>query len=97
MQVTAIYDGGTLHFSQSLHFKHQKFEVLVNIPEDEVVTDMPNQSALDALLAQTPDDAWLQRMKAIETRVLAIPDDVLPDLTAKQLERIEAFEMREDR
>ena len=78
-------------------FKHQKFQVVVDIPEDKGVTDQPHLSALDALLAQTPDDAWLRRMKALETRVLAMPDHGLPELTAKQFERIEAFEMREDR
>lgn len=55
-----------------------------------------NQSALDTLLAQTPNDPWLQRMKAIESRVLSIPDEQIPDLTAKQLDRIEAFALRED-
>ena len=36
-------------------------------------------------------------MNAIELRVLSIPDDQLPELTIKQLERIEAFALREDR
>lgn len=55
------------------------------------------QSSLETLLAQTPNDPWLQRMKAIELRVLSLPDDQIPDLTAKQLDRIEAFALREDR
>jgi len=55
------------------------------------------QSALDTLLAQTPNDPWLQRMKAIELRVLSLPDDQIPDLTAKQLDRMDAFALREDR
>lgn len=55
------------------------------------------QSSLDILLAQTPNDPWLQRMKVIELRVLSIPDELIPDLTAKQLDRIEAFALREDR
>jgi hypothetical protein len=51
----------------------------------------------DAMLAQTPDDPWLQQMKVIEAQTLALSDDQLPDLTPKQLSRIEAFAMREDR
>lgn len=58
---------------------------------------LETQSSLDALLAQTPNDPWLQRMKAIELRVLSLPDDQIPALTAKQLDRIEAFALREDR
>lgn len=55
------------------------------------------QSSLDTLLAQTPNDPWLQRMKAMELHVLSLPDDQIPGLTAKQLDRIEAFAFREDR
>lgn len=58
---------------------------------------LPVQSSLETLLAQTPNDPWLQRMKAIELRVLSLPDDQIPDLTAKQLDRIEAFALREER
>ena len=36
MQVKAVYEDGVLNFSQPLQFKHRKFEVLVNIPEDEL-------------------------------------------------------------
>lgn len=97
MQVNATYDDGEIKFTQALRFKHHKFDVIVSIPDDEVVYDPQSQSALDALLALNPDDQWLLLMKAIESRVLATPDDELPELTAKQLERIEAYEAREDR
>jgi len=97
MQVNAIYDNGVINFSQSLRFKHRKFEVIVNIPEEELESDVQPQSALDTLLEKTPSDPWLQRMKAIELRVLATPANELPELTAKQLERIAAFDLREDR
>ena len=97
-----------------MRFKHRKFEVVVNISEEELksgeikvpasravdnTTDacLEMQSSLDALLAQTPNDPWLQRMKAIESRVLSMPDDQIPNLTAKQLDRVEAFALREDR
>lgn len=114
MQVKAIYEDGAINFIPSLRFKHRKFEVIVNIPEDELesgekktpasqeVDNTTNahqekQSSLDMLLAQTPNDPWLQRMKAIELHVLSLPDEQIPDLTAKQLDRLEAFALREDR
>jgi len=36
-------------------------------------------------------------MKETQERILAIPDDQLPELTHKQMERIAAFAQREDR
>lgn len=54
-------------------------------------------SALDLLLEENPDDSWLQRMKAIEAEVLAIPDEQLPELTPKQQHYLQAFALREDR
>ena len=97
MQVKATYQDGAIHLAQALRFKRRKFEVVVSIPEEALDTSLAPQSALDTLLAQTPDDAWLQRMKAIESRVLSTSDDQIPELTAKQLDRIEAFGLREDR
>ncbi len=79
MQVNATYENGAINFAQTLRFKHRKFEVIVNIPEDEVESDSQAQPSLDTLLAQTPDGPWLQRMKAIETRVLATPDSEIPE------------------
>lgn len=109
MQVKAIYEDGAVNFIQPLRFKHRKFEVVVNIPEEEmehpasqlidntIDARQEPQSSLDILLAKTPSDPWLQRMKAIELHVLSLPDDQLPELTAKQLDRIEAFVFRQDR
>lgn len=97
MQVAATYEGGFIKFAQPMHFVRQKFQVTVNIPEDELAPAAQPASSLDALLAQTPDDPWLQRMKAIETQTLALPDEQLPELTPKQLSRIDAFALRENR
>lgn len=97
MQVAATYEGGAIKFAQPLQFVRQTFQVIVSIPESELASVAQPTSALDALLAQSPDDPWLQRMKTIETQTVALPDDQLPELTPKQLSRIEAFAMREDR
>jgi len=97
MQVAATYEAGTIKFAQPMQFVRQKFQVIVSIPASELAPATQPASSLDALLTQTPDDPWLQRMKAIETQTLALPDDQLPELTPKQLSRIEAFALREDR
>ena len=97
MQVLATYESGAIKFAQPIRFVRQKFQVIMNIPEAELAPVAQPTSSLDALLAQTPDDPWLQRLKAIETQTLALPDDQLPELTPKQLSHIEAFAMREDR
>jgi len=95
MRLEAIYDNGTLEMPTRLRFHHNRFKVLVEVPDEEIMSEKP--SSLDDLLSQNPNDPWLQRMKAIEMQVLSTPDDQLPDLTAKQLDRIEAFALREDR
>ena len=41
MQVNAIYEDGAIKFSQTLRFKHRKFEVIVNIPESEIDLQIP--------------------------------------------------------
>lgn len=97
MQVAATYEDGAISFAQPLRFARRKFQVMVSIPEDELEPNAQPISSLDALLAQTPGDPWLQRMKAIELNSLALPDDQLPELSAKQLERVAAFALREDR
>jgi len=97
MQVAATYEAGSIKLSQPMQFVREKFQVFVSIPESELAPAAQTASSLDALLAQTPDDPWLQRMKAIETETLALPDDQLPELTPKQLSRIDAFALREDR
>lgn len=94
MQVEAIYDQGRLEFAQPLKLKHQRFRLIVDIADDEIV-DPSNPYELDseilAAAAQTRS-----RLDAIRMAPLR-PDDELPELTPKQLERIEAFALREDR
>jgi hypothetical protein len=97
VKVVATYESGTIKFAQPLKFVRQNFQVTIDIPEAELAPATQPPSSLDVLLAQTPDDPWLQRMKAIEAQTLALPDNQLPELTPKQLSRIEAFAMREDR
>ena len=96
MQVKAMYENGTVHFLQPVRLKHRKFEILINIPDEEIETrSIPNP--LDVMLAETPADAWLQQMKSTLTAAQLKPDHEIPEPTQKQLDRIEAFSFRGDR
>ena len=39
MQVEAIYNQGRLEFVQPLRLKHERFRLLVNVPDDEVAPE----------------------------------------------------------
>lgn len=41
MQVDAIYDNGTVKLPDHLQFKHQRFELRVEIPDEEIVNNAP--------------------------------------------------------
>jgi len=94
MQVEAIYDHGRLEFLRPIQFKHERLNLLVNVPDDEIVNasnpyNLP-QEVIDLAAQMT------ERMDKIRNAPLP-PDDQLPPVTAKTLERIEAFALREDR
>ena len=96
MQVKAMYENGAVHFVQPVQFKRRRFEVVMNIPDEEIETrSIP--CPLDVMLAQNPGDAWLHQMKTTLTAVQLKPEHEIPELTQKQLDRIEAFSHREDR
>jgi hypothetical protein len=45
MQVKATYEDGAIHFSQTLRFKHRKFDVVVTVPESEIIsTETPAEA-----------------------------------------------------
>ncbi len=100
MQVEAIYNKGRLEFTQPVRFVRDQFKVTLEVPDDQIVIENNTesiQSSLDHLLAECSDNPWLRRMKAIEKRILSLPENELPDLTPKQLRNIEAFSLKEDR
>lgn len=97
MQVEAIYNSGILEFVQPLQFRHQRFRVVVNLPDHEVEhAEQPDPS-----LANIPADllaraqATLSRMEAIKNAPLPV-DENIPELTERQLERVEAFALRDE-
>lgn len=93
MQVEAIYDHGKLEFIPPLRLKHDQVRLLVTVPDDEVETQPPYN---------LPSEVY-ERAKAMREKFDAIldaplpPDDELPELTEKQLERMAAFELRDER
>lgn len=94
MQVEAILDHGKLKFAQPLQLKHARLRLIVTIPDEEIIlSDNPHN-----LLPEVIERARVMRDKLDAIRNAPLPpDDELPELTARQLERIEAFELREDR
>lgn len=91
MQVEAIYDHGKLEFAQPLQLKHAKLRLIVTVPDEEIIsTDKPYN--LPPELFERAK-AMLAKMDAIRNAPLPSDDD-LPELTEKQLNNIEAFELR---
>ena len=88
MQVEVIYDHGRLEFTLPLQFKHERLRLLVEVPDEEII----NLSNLpQGILDQAQE--MLAKLAAIRNTPLP-PDDGLPEITPKQLQRIEAFELR---
>lgn len=91
MQVEAIYNKGRIELVQRLRLRHDQVRLLVTIPDEEV-EQTGNPYNLSADVLQKADE-MRQRMDAARRAPLP-PDDELPEITPKQLERIEAFELR---
>lgn len=94
MQVEAIYDQGRLEFARPLKLKHQRIRLIVDIADDEIVdASNPYELEPEILAAAAQMRSRLDAIRLAQLR----PDAELPELTPKQLERIEAFALREDR
>lgn len=73
MQVKAIYENGAINFAQPLRFKRSKFEVVVNIPEEELESGEIKAPALRA--ADNTTDASLEAQSSLGTLRAQIPND----------------------
>jgi len=93
MQLEAIYDHGKLHFISPVHLRHERIKVVVDVPDEEVKEttpyDLPPEVTKMAEEMERKTDEILNAPFS--------PDEELPELTEKQLDRIVAFELREDR
>jgi len=102
MQIQARWKNGALYPVRPLHLKNNKL-VTIEIAEDMLPVHDPrsdnvndeHSSTINELLANDPDDAWLQKMKKIEVRIINAEEE-LPELTHRQLQNIDAFSLRED-
>ncbi|MBL0352606.1 MAG: hypothetical protein WAS49_09185 [Candidatus Dechloromonas phosphoritropha] len=91
MQVEAIYIQGRIEFVNPIKLKHDHLRLVVLVPDDEIETQStPYELSPDVLQKA---EQMRQRIDAARRAPLS-PDDELPKITAKQLERIEAFELR---
>ena len=91
MQVEAIYNQGRIEFVQPLRLKHERFRLLVNVPDDELEAE----SAPLQLTAQA--SAQAQAMLDKYSAILNAPvpnEDELPELSAEYQERLEAIDLR---
>jgi len=99
LEIQTIWENGVFRPIAPLTLKHTR--VTIQVPHEEIISigqiEEKPTAPLDVLLAKHPDDPWLNTIKGIEEKILAIPDDQLPELTEGQLERIAVFANREDR
>jgi len=94
MQIEAIYDHGKLELIKPLRLKHQRIKVTVEIPDAEIEKD-PSPYHLPPEVVDMAN-----KMEKETDEILNAPlplNEALPELTEKQLDRIEAFALREDR
>lgn len=91
MQVEAIYNQGRLEFVQPLRLKHERFRLLVNVPDDEVVPESASFQLTAQASAQA--QAMLNKYAAILNAPVPI-DDTLPELSAEYEGRLEAIDLR---
>lgn len=94
MQVEAIYSNGRLEFVAPLHLKRTPVKVLVNVPDEEIDYQAPPYNLPPEVIEQAR--VMREELDAIRNAPLP-PDDELPEITAKQRERMAAFALREDR
>lgn len=92
MRIEATYSDGKLEFDRPIRFRHARVRLRVEIPDTEVLP--PDNEPGSDLDEYTLD--MQRRLEAIRNAPLP-PDADLPPLSDKQIERYEAFKMREDR
>jgi hypothetical protein len=91
MQVEAIYSQGGLEFVRPLKLKHDQLRLVVIVPDDEIdASDNPYNLEPEVLAeAQT----MLAKFDAIRNAPRSAGQSI-SELSPKQLQRIEAFELR---
>ena len=89
MLAEAYYDNGKIEFTRNYRFKHNRFKLSVEVPDEEVVNENPYNLPQEVLIQS---QALLAKLDAIRKSPLPTGND--DELTEKQLQRMEAFELR---
>lgn len=89
MLAEAWYDNGKIELTGNHRFKHTRFKLRVVVPDEEIMNETPAHLSQDVL---APAKEMLARLDAIRNAPLPVGDD--DELTEKQLQRMEAFELR---
>jgi predicted DNA-binding antitoxin AbrB/MazE fold protein len=102
MKIQAIYEDGVLKPIQPLNLKKKLVTIYVSDEEvtgEEIKDEMHDLAVKYNLPPEVEVMAkdMLARLAAVAEEVMKMPEEDLPIITKKQLERMEAFEMREDR
>ena len=102
MKIEAVYENGILKPTRPLRLKRKL--VTIDIPDEELLAEVAEIEQQDVYKkynlpheVQVMAEAMRARLAAVAEEVMSIPEDELPAVTEKQLERMKAFEMREDR
>ena len=93
MQVEAIYNRGKLQFTKPIRLAHDCFPVQVVLPDNAIETNNNNPAGGDEKSSRPHIQAMLDDLNAILDAPVS-PDENFPELTRKQEERVEAFELR---
>lgn len=91
MQVQAIYNQGRIEFVQPLRLKHDNIRLVVTVPDDEIEPQAKPYNLPPEVMLRAAE--MRKRLDAVRLAPLP-PDEELPEISAKQLERIAAFELR---
>ena len=89
MLAEAWYDNGKIELTGNHRFKHTRFKLRVVVPDEEIMSETPAHLSQDVL---APAKEMLARLDAIRNTPLPVDND--DELTEKQLQRMEAFELR---
>jgi len=102
MQIEAIYDHGRIELPRQIRFAHQRFAVRIEVPDAVIVaSEVPlSEGHAQANYTLPPEvevlsQAMADRLERIRNAPLP-SEDQLPPLTQKQLNRIEAFALRDE-
>lgn len=94
MQIEAIYDHGRLEFVTPVRLKRERLRLRVEVPDDAIDGLEEGFQLPPKVIAQAR--AQREALNAIRDATPP-PDNELPELSDKQVQRFEAFARREDR